>query len=98
MSRIFYKEAMGAFIVFDLTRAATLDAVKDWKRDLDSKVSLACGGPIPAVLLANKCDQMEGRMENNPLMDNLCKEEGFLGWFETSAKVCTVCTTDIATR
>ena len=54
MTRVYYKEAVGAFVVFDVTRAATLEAVPKWKADLDSKVVLPDGRPIPTVLLANK--------------------------------------------
>lgn len=39
---------------FDVTRAATFDAVIKWKEDLDSKVTLPDGSPIPCMLLANK--------------------------------------------
>lgn len=52
--RVYYKEAVGAFVVFDVTRQATFDAVKKWKQDLDSKVQLPDGSNIPCVLLANK--------------------------------------------
>lgn len=90
MSRVYYKEAMGAFVVFDMTRKATLEAASEWKRDLDTKVRLPGGSPIHVVLLANKCDMTEGNRELLSLMDNFCKEEGFLGWFETSAKVCKI--------
>lgn len=54
MTRVYYKEAVGAFIVFDVSRVATFDAVVKWKNDLDSKVQLPDGSPIPCVLLANK--------------------------------------------
>ena len=54
MTRVYYKEAVGAFIVFDVTRSATFDAVVKWKQDLDSKVQLPNGSPIPCILLANK--------------------------------------------
>ncbi|XP_076844217.1 LOW QUALITY PROTEIN: ras-related protein Rab-32a [Brachyhypopomus gauderio] len=86
MTRVYYKEAVGAFVVFDVTRNATFDAVTKWKHDLDSKVKLANGSPIPSVLLANKCDQKKDTSSNAALMDTFCKETGFLGWFETSAK------------
>lgn len=87
MTRVYYKEAVGAFVVFDVTRSPTFEAVTKWKHDLDSKVKLANGNPIPAVLLANKCDQKKENSNNTSLMDDFCKEAGFLGWFETSAKV-----------
>ncbi|XP_012533863.1 ras and EF-hand domain-containing protein homolog isoform X2 [Monomorium pharaonis] len=87
MTRVYYKEAVGAFIVFDVTRSATLDAVVKWKQDLDSKVQLPDGSPIPCVLLANKCDQQKEGLVNSPgKMDEYCKEKNFAGWFETSAK------------
>lgn len=87
MTRVYYKEAVGAFVVFDVTRGSTFEAVSKWKHDLDSKVKLANGSPIPSVLLANKCDQKNESSNNTALMDTFCKETGFLGWFETSAKV-----------
>ena len=52
--QVYYKEAVGAFVVFDVTRASTFEAVEKWKSDLDSKVFLSNGSPIPAILLANK--------------------------------------------
>ncbi len=54
MTRVYYKEAVGAFIVFDVTRPSTFEAVQKWKTDLDSKVQLPDGSPVPCVLLANK--------------------------------------------
>ena len=38
MTRVYYKEAVGAFIVFDVTRADSFRAVDKWKADLDTKV------------------------------------------------------------
>ncbi|PKU39635.1 ras-related protein rab-38 [Limosa lapponica baueri] len=87
MTRVYYREAMGAFIVFDVTRPATFEAVTKWKEDLDSKLVLPNGKPVPTVLLANKCDQgIDVLMNNGIKMDQFCKENGFVGWFETSAK------------
>uniref|UniRef100_A0A452T899 RAB32, member RAS oncogene family n=1 Tax=Ursus maritimus TaxID=29073 RepID=A0A452T899_URSMA len=86
MTRVYYKEAVGAFIVFDISRGSTFEAVLKWKSDLDGKVRLANGSLMPAVLLANKCDQKKDGGQNPPQMDQFCKEHGFTGWFETSAK------------
>ena len=52
--KVYYKEAVGCFIVFDVTRQSTFEAVSKWKNDLDTKVQLADGKPIPCLLLANK--------------------------------------------
>lgn len=87
MTRVYYKEAVGAFIVFDVTRRTTFESVANWKSDLDSKVQLPDGSPIPCVLLANKCDQQkEGLVTNPARMDEYCRENGFTAWLETSAR------------
>jgi Ras-related protein Rab-32 len=54
MTRVYYKEAVGCIVVFDVTRASTFDAVSKWKADLDNKVHLPDGNPVPCILLANK--------------------------------------------
>lgn len=43
MTRVYYKEAVGALVVFDMTRLSTFQAVLKWKGDLDSKVHLEEG-------------------------------------------------------
>lgn len=65
MTRVYFKEAVGAFIVFDVTRTATFDAVSKWKQDLDSKVQLPDGNPIPCILLANKVKCTQPRVKIN---------------------------------
>lgn len=88
MTRVYYREAMGAFIVFDVTRPASFEAITKWKEDLDSKLTLANGKHVATVLLANKCDQGRDVLTNNGIkMDQFCQENGFVGWYETSAKV-----------
>lgn len=54
MTRIYYKEAVGAFLVFDVSAPSSFNAVLKWKHDLDTKVCMADGQPIPCLLLANK--------------------------------------------
>ena len=72
MTRVYYRDAAAAFIVFDLTRRATFEAVRKWKEDLDTKVITTDGArvivilrawrsfielpQIPTILLANKSD------------------------------------------
>ncbi|XP_058489161.1 ras-related protein Rab-38 isoform X1 [Solea solea] len=88
MTRVYYREAMGAFIVFDATRPASFEAVAKWKEDLDSKLTLANGKNVATVLLANKCDQGRDVLTNNGIkMEQFCQDNGFVGWFETSAKL-----------
>jgi len=56
-----------------------------WKREIDSKVTLPNGKPLPVVLLANKCDLPDTAVQRD-MLNAFCKEHGFIGWFETSAK------------
>ncbi|XP_029282538.1 ras-related protein Rab-38-like [Cottoperca gobio] len=86
MSRVYYKAAMGAIVVFDMTRSSTLEAASEWKQDLDSSVCLDGGRPVPAVLLANKCDMTGRDGDLVSSLDKFCKDHSFAGWFETSAK------------
>jgi len=84
MTRVYYKEAVGAMIVFDVTRDKTFQAVTKWKADIDDNLAVD-GVSIPVVLLANKCDLAEEPLDKD-MMDKFCKDNNFIGWFETSAK------------
>uniref|UniRef100_A0A3Q3XAC5 Ras-related protein Rab n=1 Tax=Mola mola TaxID=94237 RepID=A0A3Q3XAC5_MOLML len=87
MTRVYYREAVGALVVFDMTRLSTFQAILKWKGDLDSKVALSNGRSVPAVLLANKCDQWQlGLCPKLPKLESFSREYGFVGWYETSAK------------
>jgi len=90
MTRVYYKEAVGAFVVFDVTRISTYEAVKKWKSDIDTKVTIpGTTQAIPVVLLANKIDLVTGKDgwgKTKEEMDKFCDEHGFVAWFETSAK------------
>eukprot|EP01120_Amphizonella_sp_Union-15-10_P012761 TRINITY_DN5756_c0_g1_i1.p1 TRINITY_DN5756_c0_g1~~TRINITY_DN5756_c0_g1_i1.p1 ORF type:complete len:258 (-),score=60.02 TRINITY_DN5756_c0_g1_i1:128-901(-) len=89
MTRVYYKDALGVFIVYDVTRPNTFDAVSKWKDDVNKKVTfLGTDDPIPTVVLANKVDlvEKEGREQTPSDLDSFCDEQGILKWFETSAK------------
>lgn len=87
MTRVYYREAVGALVVFDMTRLSTFQAVLKWKGDLDSKVALNNGRSVPAVLLANKSDQRRlGLCPKLPKLENFSRDYGFVDWYETSAK------------
>jgi small GTP-binding protein len=89
MTRVYYKEATAALIVFDVTRGVVgLDNVKKWKADIDAKVTFD-NNPIPVILLANKYDLIEEEDEWDKLkgiIDTFCTRHDFVAWFETSAK------------
>ncbi|KAK6634681.1 hypothetical protein RUM43_012082 [Polyplax serrata] len=85
MTRVYYKDAHGCVIMFDLTNKNSFVNTLKWKRDVDSKCSLPDGRPIPCMLLANKCD-LSHRQVNQIEIEAFHKEHNFCGWTETSAK------------
>lgn len=93
MTRVYYKDAVAAFVVFDITRISTFDAAKKWKADIDAKVHLPNSEdkPIPVILLANKIDLIDeddenGWMKTDEEMDAFCRDHGFVTWFNISAR------------
>ena len=85
MTRVYYRESHGCIIMMDLASKKSLESVARWKDDLDSKVSLNDGRPIPALLLANKCDLKDRKVESAEV-ENIFSSLNFLGWCEISAK------------
>lgn len=50
------------------------------------KVLLPNGQPLPVVLLGNKVDLDNAELDKAQL-DKYVEEKGFIGWFDTSAKL-----------
>ena len=44
----------GAMLVYDISRPDTRDTIAKWKKEIEEKVSLPNGSPLPTILLANK--------------------------------------------
>jgi len=86
MTHVYYKEAVGAFIVFDLTRRPTFDSVEKWRRDIADKVTLREGEPIPVVLLANKCDLEDERTVSEAELKTFVADQDIESCYCTSAK------------
>lgn len=86
MTRIYYKEAVGALLFFDISVASSWDNVILWKKDLDEKI-----GNIPVILVANKMDLITpkndyGWKERSEMLDEFCYKNNFLAWFDISVK------------
>lgn len=89
MTRVYYKDAVGALLLYDVTQPATFQSVKRWKNDVDNKVLLDDGRPIPCVLIGNKVDLLNsGRLpsKDEQFLSEYTAENQFLSWFTTSAK------------
>ncbi|XP_069489268.1 ras-related protein Rab-7L1 isoform X2 [Ambystoma mexicanum] len=85
MTRLYYREAAACVIMFDVTNKASFLNSQKWKEDLDNKVVLSNGTPVPCILLANKCDLSPWAVTKEEI-DLFSKENMFIGWTETSVK------------
>lgn len=89
MTRAYFRGTMGAVVVFDQTNAYTYTAaLEKWKKDLDSKCSLPGNRPVPAILVANKCDlRRDPSLPDDLEITRSAIEHGFVPkWFKVSAK------------
>ncbi|CAG5136800.1 unnamed protein product [Candidula unifasciata] len=86
MTRVYYKDAHACLVMFDLTQKNTFQNSIKWKKDLDQKCNLTDGSPVPCLLLANKCDEVDQREVTQGEIEDMCKEHDFIGWSETSVK------------
>lgn len=78
---LFYKGAMGAMYVFDVSRTESYDNVIKWYEELKN----ICGD-VPRVLLGNKVDLTDQRKITPEKGLELAKRLGGIPYFETSAK------------
>ena len=72
-------------LVYDITRPDTRDTIAKWKKEIEEKVTLPNGAPLPTILLANKADLKKDEL-NKLEIDAFCASFGFVGFHETSAK------------
>ena len=79
MTRVYYREAKGAVVVFDITKKESLQSAKKWKEDIDGKVQYK-QKPIPVLLIANKSDMSTITPQLQEELDQFCVENKFIGW------------------
>ena len=88
LTNSYYKAAVGALVVFDITNEESLKKAQAWKKDIEAKVKLRNGQNIPALLLANKSDLPKTSTSPHIPDDEIqkvCTEHNFQGWHKTSA-------------
>ncbi|KAG5586501.1 hypothetical protein H5410_046935 [Solanum commersonii] len=76
----YYRGAVGALIVYDITRSTTFDNIKRWLDELNTH----CDTTVARMLVGNKCDLENIRDVSVEDGKNLAEEEG-LFFIETSA-------------
>eukprot|EP00041_Stephanoeca_diplocostata_P014727 m.277068 g.277068 ORF g.277068 m.277068 type:complete len:382 (-) comp19780_c0_seq5:223-1368(-) len=87
MTHVYYKEAVGALLMFDSTRHETFKSVAKWKADIDDKVHLSDGTSIPVVLLGSKSDLGSENAYITPdELDAYAKENAYAGAYFVSSK------------
>jgi len=85
ISRVYYKDAFGVLLVYDLLKPSTFDTVEKWKCEIDSKVALPNDKPIPVLLVGNKKDKDVGEVDPD-FLNQFIQNHGFIGWEDCSAK------------
>ena len=83
INTMYYQNAVGALLVYDVTISETFEKVKDWVRTLQEMV----GKDITFVIAGNKFDLSDKNMieKNNEKVDNYCEKQK-CKHFYTSAK------------
>ena len=81
---IYYRNANGAVLVYDITDAETFEKVKMWLKELRKVV----GDSICIVICGNKADMEKQRDMDSAVAEQYAKQQGALH-FNTSAKLGT---------
>ena len=81
LSRLYFNKAQGALLVCDQANEQSLEGIRKWKKELDSKLS-----ETPAVILVNKDDLRDDNDEDDMAMEEIARDLGVLAWIRTSAK------------
>lgn len=83
MADLYYKDAVAAILVYDVSNPETLDSLEYWIKELNEKV----GENIIISIAGNKCDlPPEQKKIHHNQGKNFCKENDVTIFNETSAK------------
>ncbi|CAM9567061.1 unnamed protein product, partial [Hapterophycus canaliculatus] len=81
----FFKGALGALVVYDISRPQTFDSAVKWKEELDANITLPNGSSLPVILLGNKVDLEVANLDTG-YIDGFVDTHGFVAWSDVSAK------------
>jgi small GTP-binding protein len=82
LNKVFYREAIGAFLVFDLTNYASFQDLDSWIREF-----IANAKPNPCIVLCgNKSDLVNERNVADDEIVAFCSDHNALNFYEVSAK------------
>lgn len=57
LSRVYYRDAFGVILLYDISRHSTFETVEKWKQTIDEEVTPIDGArSLPVVLVGNKVD------------------------------------------
>ena len=76
---MYYRNALGSFIVCDNTNPESLKNVEKWKHQLEENVPLPNGKALPVILLVNKSDITENGIQDSDI-DAMCEKCGISTW------------------
>ncbi len=88
LNKQFYRGSDGCVIVFDLTDANSFSEIEKWVDSflLHSASRVRNVQDVPNILIGNKSDLVDKRMVKESMAKAALKCNGFLQYFETSAK------------
>jgi Ras-related protein Rab-11A len=82
LTKIYYKGAVGAFLVYDITRKETFDKIcSQWLNEVKNYSD----ANIVSILIGNKCDLKDNRQVQIEEASNFAEKNG-IAFMETSAK------------
>jgi small GTP-binding protein len=81
VNQVFYRDAVGALLVFDLTSHVSFEEIDSWLQEFITNAR-----PNPSVVLCgNKKDLIDERDVEDNEITSFCRARGNLSFFETSA-------------
>ena len=81
VTRGYYRNAVGAFLVFDLTQRSSFENISRWLQDITDVAK----NDVIKILIGNKCDLESSREISTEEAKEYAEQNGMV-YFETSAK------------